>query len=228
MKTDGIKAISDLLRLESPSLQGRDGEIEEWERAQAEKRKSAWHRRQVPERYWSERTGTYNAATEEQRNAKSKAESFIQTVKLGKFQTLLLLGSPGTGKTHLACGIVYECGGLYRQSSAICAEIRRAKSFSAQETEADILETYGSANLLVIDEIGRGESAAEEQYMLYQIINGRYNRRKPTVLVSNLRKKDFLGYLGIACADRLSESAQVAELSGQSHRAEIRRNGHNP
>lgn len=226
METDGMKAISELLKLEAPQIQWRDGEIEEWERAQAERRKSAWHRRQVPERYWNERISTYNARTEEQRNAKAKAESFVQAARRGKFQTLLLLGSPGTGKTHLACGIVYECGGLYRQSSAVCAELRRAKSFSASRTEEEILDGYGSAGLLVIDEIGRGSSADEERNALYQIINGRYNRRRPTVLVSNLGKKDFLSYAGIACADRLTESAQVVELSGQSYRGEIRRKGY--
>lgn len=58
--------------------------------------------------------------------------------------------------------------------------------------------------------------AAEEQYMLYQIINERYNRRKPTVLISNQTKKN-LQYIGIAAADRLTESAQVVELTGKSY-----------
>ena len=65
--------------------------------------------------------------------------------------------------------------------------------------------------------------AADEQYMLYQIINERYNRRKPTVLISNQNKKDFLNYVGIAAADRLTESAQVVEFTGKSYRGEIRR-----
>ena len=41
------------------------------------------------------------------------------------------------------------------------------------------------------DEIGRGISATDEKYMLYQIINARYNTRKPTVLISNFTKADF-------------------------------------
>lgn len=220
-----IKRISDLLKIDTAQFQERDAAIEAWEKAQELRQKKERYQRQVPERYWSESIDTYKTDTEERSKAKEKAESFIQAIKCGKFQTLILLGAVGTGKTHLASGIIYECGGLYRLASAIVEEIRRAKSFNAKETEADILDTYGSARLLVIDEIGRGAAASEEQYMLYQIINERYNRRKPTVLISNQTKKDFLQYVGIAAADRLTESAQAVEFAGKSYRASLRRNG---
>lgn len=217
-----FKIFMDLLKIDAAQWQARDEEIKAWEKAQDLRAKKEHYQRQVPERYWSESIDTYKTDTEERRNAKTKAEIFAKAVKCGKFQTLVFLGAVGTGKTHLASGIVYECGGLYRLAPAIVEEIRRAKSFNAKETEADILDTYGRASLLVIDEIGRGVVAAEEQYMLYQIINERYNRRKPTVLVSNQNKKDFLNYVGIAAADRLTESADILELNGDSFRREIR------
>ena len=216
-----IKTISDFLNIDM-EFQERDTEIQAWEKAQELRQKKERYQRQVPERYWSESIDTYKTDTEERRKAKAKAESFIEAVKCGKFQTLILLGSVGTGKTHLASGIIYECGGLYRLAPAIVEEIRRAKSFTAKETEADILDTYGRASLLVIDEIGRGVAATEEQYMLYQIINERYNRRKPTVLISNQTKKDFLQYIGIAAVDRLVETAEIWELNGESYRRELR------
>lgn len=222
-----IKALSDLLKIDPDQSARSDAEIAVREREQELKAKKERYQRQVPERYWRENIATYKADTEERRKAKEKTESFIQAVKCGKFATLVFLGAVGTGKTHLASGIVYECGGIYRFSPAIVEEIRRAKSFNEKKTEADILDTYGCASLLVIDEIGRGVVAIEEQYMLYQIINERYNRRKPTVLISNQNKKDFLNYVGIAAADRLTESAQVVEFTGQSYRATIRRNGYN-
>lgn len=217
-----IKTLA-LLNTDPAQWQVRDEEIKAREKAQELRQKKERYQRQIPERYWSENIDTYKTDTEERHNAKAKAESFIHAVKCGKFQTLMFLGAVGTGKTHLASGIVYECGGLYRLAPAIIEEIRRAKSFTAKESEAEILDNYGSARLLVIDEIGRGVVAAEEQYMLYQIINERYNRRKPTVLISNQNKKDFLNYVGIAAADRLTESAQVVEFTGKSYRGEIRR-----
>ena len=203
----------------------RDAEIEEMERKQAEREKIERYKRQSPKRYWNEKLDTYKAETEAQIKAKTATQDFINAVDCGIFCSLIFIGKVGTGKTHLALSIIRECGGLYRLSSNIVEELRRAKSFTAKESEAEILENYGNARLLVIDEIGRGVAGAEEQYMLYQIINERYNRRKPTILISNQTKKNFLNYIGIAAADRLTESAQVVEFTWQSYRAVIRRDG---
>lgn len=221
---DEIKSIQDVFNIDLSKYGLRDEEVEEMERKQAEAEKLAWYKKTVPERYWKESFETYGAETDEQKNALEQSRCFLEDVKCGKFCTLIMLGTVGTGKTHLACGIVREYGGLYRLAPNIVEEIRRAKSFTAKETEADLLENYGRAKLLVIDEIGRGVAGTDEQYMLYQIINERYNRRKPTVLISNQTKRDFLNYIGIAAADRLTESAKTVEFKGQSYRATLRRN----
>lgn len=203
-----------------------DAMVLERERREKEETLRINHRENVPERFFKESIDTYKVDDNEKYNALSKARIFIKAVKYKHFQTLILLGSVGTGKTHLACGIIRECGGLYRLASAIVEELRRAKSFRSTETEANILYKYGQTSLLIIDEIGRSASVCDEQYMLYQIINERYNRRKPTVLISNQTKKDFLQYIGIATADRLTESAEVVELMGKSYRAIIRQKCH--
>lgn len=182
------------------------------------------YRQTVPERFFKESLDTYKVNDDEKYNALNRSRLFVKAVKCKSFQTIIFLGTVGTGKTHLACGIIRECGGLYRLASAIVEELRRAKSFRNTETEADILYNYGQTNLLVIDEIGRSASTIDEQYMLYQVINERYNRKKPTILISNQTKKDFFKYIGIATTDRLTESAEVVELTGKSYRAIIRQN----
>lgn len=221
-----VRILSDMLNIDFSQYSAEhDAEIEEMERKQAAREKLERYKRQAPARFWDESIDTYKAETEAQEKALSAAQEFIKAVDCGAFCSLIFIGTVGTGKTHLALSVIRECGGLYRLSSNIVEELRRAKSFTAKESEAEILENYGNARLLVIDEIGRGVAAAEEQYMLYQIINERYNRRKPTVLISNQNKKEFLNYVGIAAADRLTESAQVVEFTGQSYRAVIRRGG---
>jgi DNA replication protein DnaC len=220
---EDMKLLTAMFDMNLTSYGLRDEEVAEMERRQAEQAKRERYRKTVPERYWTESLETFKTESDEQRYALEQSRRFLEAVKSGKFCTLILLGAAGTGKTHLACGIVREAGGLYRLSSAIVEEIRRAKSFNSRDTEADIIDGYGRASLLVIDEIGRGFATAEEQYMLYQIINERYNRRKPTILIGNQIKRDFLNYIGIAAADRLTESAQVVEFAGRSYRGEIRR-----
>lgn len=219
------RKLSDILNIDIAQFSAEhDAEIAEMERTQAEREKISRYRKQAPERYRGESIDTYRAETDTQKKALSAARNFINAVDCGAFSSLIFIGTVGTGKTHLALAIIRECGGIYRLSPKIVEEIRRAKSFNAKESEADILTNYGNARLLVVDEIGRGVAAAEEQYMLYQIINERYNRRKPTILISNQTKKEFLNYVGIAAADRLTESAQVVEFTWKSYRAELRRN----
>lgn len=179
----------------------------------------------VPERYWAESLDTYHIKNDMQKAAATSAANFIKATQNGQFKSLAMIGNAGTGKTHLACAIVREAGGKYRTAPDIVEELRRAKSFTASETEADIIRYYSRLPLLVIDEIGRGIAAADEKYMLYMILNARYNTRRPSVLISNLNKSEFLQYIGVAAADRLVESADIVEMNGQSYRRELRGNG---
>ena len=213
----------DLRNMTPEEIAEHDAEIERRERQQAEREKlERYEKSGVPERYFKESLDTYKITNEMQATAAKAATNFLHAAKCGEFKSLVMLGNAGTGKTHLACAIIREAGGKYRTAPDIVEEMRRAKSFTANDTEADIIDYYAHVSLLVIDEIGRGIAATDEKYMLYQILNARYNTRKPTVLISNFTKADFLQYIGVAAADRLVESAEVWELNGESYRRELR------
>ena len=213
----------DLRNMTPEEIAEHDAEIERRERQQAAQEKiERYQKSGVPERYFKESLDTYKITNEMQATAAKAATNFLHAAKCGEFKSLVMLGNAGTGKTHLACAIIREAGGKYRTAPDIVEEMRRAKSFTAAETEAEIIDYYGRLKLLVIDEIGRGISATDEKYMIYQLVNARYNTRKPTVLISNLGKSDFLQYIGVAAADRLVESAEVWELNGESYRRELR------
>ena len=147
-----------------------DAEIDRMEREQAAADRLESYKRTAPERYHAESLDTYKATNEMQKHALNAARGFVHAAKCREFKTLCLIGSAGTGKTHLACGIIREAGGIYRTAPEIVEELRRAKSFSAAETEGRIVNYYGGVSLLVIDEIGRGINAADEKYMIYQLL----------------------------------------------------------
>ena len=213
----------DLRNMTPEEIAEHDAEIERRERQQAAQEKiERYQKSGVPERYYKESLDTYQITNEMQTTAAKAATNFLHAVKCGEFKSLIIIGNAGTGKTHLACAIIREVGGKYRTAPEIVEEMRRAKSFTAAETEAEIIDYYGRVKLLVIDEIGRGISATDEKYMIYQLVNARYNTRKPTVLISNLGKSDFLQYIGVAAADRLVESAEILEMNGESYRRELR------
>ena len=206
-------------------IAAHDEEVRQKEAKQAEHdRIERYKQSGVPERYWTESLDTYQVTNKMQETAARAIGEFLREIKCGAFRTLVLIGSAGTGKTHLACGAVREYGGKFANAPDIVEEIRRAKSFSADQTEKQIIDSYSHKSLLVIDEIGRGIAATDEKYMLYQIINARYNTRKPTVLISNFTKADFLKYIGVAAADRLVESGDIVEMNGESYRKLRRQN----
>lgn len=195
-------------------------QIAEQEKREANER---YRKSGVPERYWDITLDGYRTDSEMQLNAHKCAIAYTTEIQRGEFKSFVMIGNAGTGKTHLGCGILREYGwGLYRTAPDIVEELRRAKSFTASESEAQIIKHYGQTPLLVIDEIGRGIAATDEKYMLYQVLNARYNTRKPTVLISNHTKTDFLKYIGVAAADRLVESAELVEMNGESYRRELR------
>ena len=206
-------------------IAAHDTEIKRQEEEQEKRERIERYKKSgVPERYFTESLDTYQVTNEMQKAAAQVIGEFLSEIKCGAFRTLVLIGTAGTGKTHLACGTVQEYGGKYATAPDIVEEIRRAKSFSADQTEKQIIDHYSYVKLLVVDEIGRGISATDEKYMLYQIINARYNTRKPTVLISNFTKADFLKYIGVAAADRLIESGDIVEMNGESYRKLRRQN----
>ena len=206
-------------------IAAHDAEIKRQEEEQEKRERIERYKKSgVPERYFQESLNTYQVTNKMQKVAAQAIGEFLREIKCGAFRTLVLIGTAGTGKTHLACGTVREYGGKYATAPDIVEEIRRAKSFSADQTEKQIIDNYSHEKLLVVDEIGRGISATDEKYMLYQIINARYNTRKPTVLISNYTKADFLKYIGVAAADRLVESGDIVEMNGESYRKLRRQN----
>lgn len=214
---------SKLTDMTPEEMKAHDEKVEKLEKQQKQKEKNERYQKSgVPERYYTESLDTYTVKNEMQATAAKAATNFIKSVKCGEFKSFVMIGNAGTGKTHLACAIIREAGGKYRTAPDIVEEIRRAKSFTATDTEAEIIDYYGHISLLVIDEIGRGIAAADEKYMLYQILNARYNTRKPTVLISNFKKSEFLQYIGAAAADRLVESGEIWEINGESCRRELR------
>lgn len=206
-------------------IAAHDAEIKRQEEEQEKRERIERYKKSgVPERYYTESLDTYQVTNKMQKSAAQAIGEFLLKIKRGVFRMLGLIGTAGTGKTHLACGVVREYGGKYATAPDIVEEIRRAKSFSADQTEKQIIDYYSHVKFLVVDEIGRGIAATDEKYMLYQLINARYNTRKPMVLISNFTKADFLKYIGVAAADRLVESGDIVEMNGESYRKLRRQN----
>ena len=142
---------------------------------------------------------------------------------------LILLGSYGTGKTHLAISAIKDllARGYVARYLTVDKLIRRVRSTwatSSKVSEDEVLKYLcETIELLVVDEIGGRQLCTDsEQVELLKILDGRYSAGRPTIDISNSDMAGLQQILGGAVIDRLRQSGGRAEvLTWNSVRREI-------
>lgn len=124
------------------------------------------------------------------RNAHRDAQRFVQEYPLEK-KGLLLVGSIGVGKTHLAVGIIQALIKEKGVPSRFCdyrellKEIQNSYNPAVQATELQILQPVLEAEVLVLDELGAVKSSEWVWDTVSYILNSRYNEQKTTIITTN-------------------------------------------
>jgi DNA replication protein DnaC len=122
--------------------------------------------------------------------ARLAAGRFVEEYPLEK-TGLLLIGPIGTGKTHLAVGMIQE---LIRSKGVHCLfcdyrellkQIQNSYNPSVQTTELEILRPVFDAEVLVLDELGAAKSTEWVWDTVSHILNSRYNDKKSTIITTN-------------------------------------------
>lgn len=174
----------------------------------------------IPKRFAGRTLDGYAVENEGQKEAlricRKYAAVFPEIYKSGR--CLLLLGKPGTGKTHLAVGIANEImrtsasTAVYRTVGSLLQAIRGSYDKSGAQNEAQILASMIEPSLLILDEIGVSKEKPSdfELTTLFAVINGRYEQQRPTVIISNLDAEHLPMAMGDRCVDRLREGGGIA------------------
>ncbi len=191
---------------------------------------AAWERRLghagIPERFRDRTLDTYLAATPGQRAAlefaRHYADDFDAVLATGR--SALFVGKFGTGKTHIAVGIALQIMRARRTALFITTvrALRRVKdtwSRDSKETESQAIASLVFPDLLILDEVGVQFGSEAEKIILFDVLNERYEKRKPTLLLSNLPTTDVRAFLGERIYDRLREDGgQFVAFDWESHR----------
>lgn len=161
----------------------------------------------------------YHTTLSGQEYAKAVAKEYYQKLEKGHHGNMVILGTTGTGKTHLACAIA-RCI-MHRQpgkkplfakyaiSAQIVSDVLDAHK-RKDDSKEDTLRRYASYDLLVIDEYGLDDNSNETQVQaLHRVIYERYNAMKPTIIVSNLKLEDIKNHLGDRILSRLKENGTL-------------------
>ena len=150
--------------------------------------------------------------------AKSYADNWEQNAKEGK--GLYLEGTCGTGKTHLAVAISLELINhgipvVCKTSIDLLADIKRSYEQDSTVSEEDVLSVYKTADLLVIDDLGKERATEWSVPILYSIINDRYEAMLPTIITTNYNS-DVLAEKLTVRGDRETADAIVSRFVGSA------------
>lgn len=155
----------------------------------------------IPDKFREASVANYQIECEGQEHAVFLATSYInefQQTGKGEFN-LIFYGIPGTGKTHLAISIINAIVKMgfkanYTSVLKVLSEVKGTYNSGSTITEEDIHANYAKFDLLVLDEVGVGQKRTEwEQGVLYHLINSRYEKKLPVIIITNGPKNDPKG-----------------------------------
>jgi len=156
--------------------------------------------------------------------SKQKVLELSQGGYMAKAETIILIGNPGLGKTHVATALAL----------AACKQGKKVRFYGVASLVNDLLSAQKDLRLskfstklvkldvLVLDELGFVPFGKDGGQLLFQLCSDLYERVS-IIVTTNLRFADWNQVFGdermtAALLDRLTHKAHILEFVGESYR----------
>lgn len=168
---------------------------------------------EIPERFASCTLDSYKPVGKDSERALRVCQAYASkwTDRLKQGGGLVMCGKPGTGKNHLALAIAryvienHQSPVIFTTALKIAREFKSTWSKTATRCENDVISHFTTPDLLIIDEVGVQFGSEAEKLIMFEIINTRYERMKPTILISNQTKEELAAFVSERVIDRMSD-----------------------
>jgi len=143
---------------------------------------------------------------------------------IDKKETCCLIGSPGTGKTHIAIalGLAACCQGRKVRFFTAATLVNHLEEMRKQYQLERFLIQLDKAELLICDELGYLTFSRTGAELLFQVFADRYERGS-LLVTSNLAFSEWVQVfqgerMTAALLDRLTHHCHIFEMNGESYR----------
>lgn len=150
---------------------------------------------------------------------------------------LLLMGTVGVGKTHLAVSILkgltergFSC--RFYEFGSLLKEIQDSYNVNTQTSELSVLSPVLNCEVLVLDELGATKPTEWVRDTMAHVINTRYNDRKLTIFTTNYldhrptdREETLEDRIGTRLRSRLFEMCKTVIMLGEDYRKKFDQSG---
>lgn len=183
----------------------------------------------IPPRYRLSSFTNFEATVPTLQSARAKATRFVSDFPAVD-QGLMLMGDPGTGKTHLACAVLCaiiekDHRGLFFDMKELLAAIQHSYNPQTNASELSILQPVFDAPILVLDDLGVARPTEWVLETMMMLVNHRYNYQRPTVFTTNycddeqtaIRRTDgtvesLTDRIGLRFRSRLHDMTQIIRI----------------
>jgi DNA replication protein DnaC len=134
---------------------------------------------------------------------------------------LLMTGSYGVGKSHLAVSIIktimsMKFTGVFISTPKLLTKFRSTYNNNATFSETDLMNSLMRVDLLVLDDLGTEKKSDWALERIFEIIDSRQG--KHTIFTTNFEPKDLRSRIGERNFSRVMDDTYVIKMVGDDYR----------
>lgn len=168
----------------------------------------------IGRRFYDASFDNYRVSREEEAEVLALLRAYTENFSRHASPNLVMYGNTGNGKTHLACAMASN---LIRRGFAVeylpilklFSRYHDIAGYGGEGSRENFFSGLNAPDLLIIDEFGIVTMKDTERIVLHRVIDERYNRSSPIVMIGNMELSRFGEEVGERALRRVADHGEI-------------------